>query len=50
MSESLDTPPLPVSRRRFLAHVAAAAAAPGIAVFAADEALAAAKAHAAKKH
>lgn len=50
MSESNDTPPAPVTRRRFLVHVAAAAAAPGIAALAADEAFAAAGAHAAKKH
>ena len=51
MSDDNATPPAPVTRRRFLAHVAAAAATPSLVVLAADAALArVAPAHAAKKH
>jgi hypothetical protein len=50
MADPNDTPPAPVTRRRFLAHVAAAAAAPGIAALAADEAFAATTTRAKKKH
>jgi len=51
MSEDNATPPAPVTRRRFLAHVAAAAAAPSLVALAADAALAkTAPSHAAKKH
>jgi len=51
MSDDNATPPAPVTRRRFLAHVAAAAATPSLVALAADAALAkGAPAHAAKKH